>query len=322
MAHVPNGIYVEILIAGTVDEVWEKTQDPALHQRWDLRFTHIHYLPRLGPAEPQRFRYATRIGFGVGIEGEGESAGSRDEASGRRTSALRFWSADGRSLIREGAGYWQYIPTAQGVRFLTWYDYRTRWGVAGRVLDTAFRPLMGWATAWSFDRLRLWIERGAEPSASMRLSMVHALARVALALVFFWHGLVPKLLFRHPDETVILTDGGMGLETAHAAVLAAGVGEIVLAAALLLAWRTRGLFLLVIALMAAATIQVAATSPRFLAAAFNPVTLNLSVAALAAVGWAASAELASARRCLRRKPAAPATGDAPVPEPDPAGFAR
>jgi len=312
---MPQGIYVEIVIAGTVDEVWEKTQDPALHQRWDLRFTHIRYLPRPDPAEPQRFRYATRIGFGLGIEGEGESAGSRDEASGRRTSALRFWSADGRSLIREGAGYWQYIPTPEGVRFLTWYDYRTRWGVAGRVLDTAFRPLMGWATAWSFDRLRLWIERGMEPAAAMRLWAVHALARVTIALVFAWHGLVPKLLFRHPDETAMLMDGGMGPSAARAAVVALGVAELLFGAAMLLAWRQRSLFLGVIALMAATTAGVAVNSPRFLAAAFNPVTLNLSVAALAAVGWVASAELPSARRCLRRKPTASAADGTPAAEP-------
>jgi hypothetical protein len=87
---VPKGIFVEIPIRATLDEVWQKTQDPALHQRWDLRFSRIEYLPRPDPAEPQRFRYATRIGFGLGIEGAGESTGSRDESSGRRTSALRF----------------------------------------------------------------------------------------------------------------------------------------------------------------------------------------------------------------------------------------
>lgn len=29
-----------------------------------------------------------------------------------------------------------------------------------------FHPLIGWATAWSFDRLRLWIERGIPPEVS------------------------------------------------------------------------------------------------------------------------------------------------------------
>jgi hypothetical protein len=302
---VSNGIYVEIRIHGAMDELWEKTQDPALHQRWDLRFTRNEYLPRPDPARPQRFLYSTRIGFGLGIDGEGESTGSRDDANGRRTSALKFWSADAKSLIREGAGYWQYVPDGDGIRFLTWYDYRTRWGRAGRVLDTAFRPLIGWATAWSFDRLRLWIERGVEPATAMRLAAVHAVARLAIAFTFLWHGLVPKLLFHHPDEVAVLRDGGLSLAAAGRAVTAAGVAEVLLGVALLLAWRVRGLFLLVIALMLLATVGVAATSPRYLVAAFNPVTLNVVVAALALVGWIASAELPSARRCLRRKPALP-----------------
>ena len=79
------------------------------------------------------------------------------------------------SLIREGSGYWRYVPTGDGIRFLTWYDYRTRFGPFGRVIDRLiFRPLMGWATAWSFDRLRLWIERGIDPALSMQRSLAHA----------------------------------------------------------------------------------------------------------------------------------------------------
>ena len=73
-----RSIYVQIDIAGTLDRTWELTQTPELHQRWDLRFTEIRYLPRADPAEPQRFLYATRIGFGLRIRGEGESVGTRD----------------------------------------------------------------------------------------------------------------------------------------------------------------------------------------------------------------------------------------------------
>src|SRR5439155_26560914 len=107
--------------------------------------------------EPQRFRYSTRIGFGLKIDGKGESTGTREDGTGIRTSALKFWSSDPKSLIKEGSGYWRYVPALGGVRFLTWYDYRTSCGLAGGLIDRiVFRPLIGWATAWSFDRLRLW----------------------------------------------------------------------------------------------------------------------------------------------------------------------
>ncbi len=196
-----RGIYVEILIRGSIDEIWRRTQQPDLHQLWDLRFTAIQYLPRQSEREPQRFLYKTRIGFGLSIDGEGESTGSSEARTGHRTSALKFWSVDPKSLIREGSGYWQYVPHEGGARFLTWYDYRTRFGLAGRLLDRlAFRPLIGWATAWSFDRLRLWIEQGMTPQAAMRLSLIHALSRLGIAFTWLWQGLVPKLLFAHPDE--------------------------------------------------------------------------------------------------------------------------
>src|SRR6266849_5297999 len=130
-------IYVEILIRGSMDELWEKTQDPKLHQRWDLRFSDIDYLPR-SPDEAQRFLYATRIGAGFRIEGAGESMGERDDSGGERTSALKFWSDDSKSLIKIGSGYWKYIPDSDGIRFITWYDYRTRFGIIGRIVDKIF----------------------------------------------------------------------------------------------------------------------------------------------------------------------------------------
>ena len=92
-----------------------------MHGRWDLRFSQIDYLPR-APGEAQKFLYSTRIGAGVQIRGEGESTGERDDSSGRRTSALKFWSKDPKSLIEFGSGYWQYVPEERGIRFLTSYD--------------------------------------------------------------------------------------------------------------------------------------------------------------------------------------------------------
>jgi len=111
----------------------QKTQDPALHQRWDLRFSSITYLPK-SHNEPQRFLYQTRIGFGLAISGEGESVGEQN-GSGERTSALRFWSEDPRSLIADGSGYWKYIEADPGIRFFTWYDYKTRYGAPALIFD-------------------------------------------------------------------------------------------------------------------------------------------------------------------------------------------
>lgn len=95
---------------------------------------------------------------------------------------LRFWARDRRSIIDAGAGYWRYVPTTDGVRFLTRFDYRPRWGRFGETIDRrVFRPLFGWATAWSFDRLRLWLEKGIAPERSRNQAIAHGLAVGGLA---------------------------------------------------------------------------------------------------------------------------------------------
>jgi hypothetical protein len=297
------GIYVEILIRAPMEVLWQHTQQPELHQVWDLRFSEITYLPRGNEYEPQLFRYATRIGFGLPISGQGESVGHRDLPDGSRSSALKFSSDDPRSLIRQGSGYWKYIPTADGIRFLTWYDYQPRFGLLGKVVDrVVFRPLMGWATAWSFDRLRLWLERGVDPVTSIRQSLTHATTRTALASIFAYQGLVPKLLARHADELTMLRDAGVSGHALGTLLALIGAAEIIFALALLLCWRARWPAILTLCLMAAATIGVGICSPAYLKAAFNPVSLNAAVAALAVVDLLNLAGVPSASRCLRTPP--------------------
>lgn len=173
-------IYVESRIHTSMERLWDATQNPAEHQRWDVRFGRITYLHR-ADGEPQRFTYATTVVPGVTVAGTGESLGDRDRPDGTRWSGLKFWAADPRSIIDAGAGYWRYVPTDDGIRFLTRYDYRPRWGRIGAVIDRAvFRPVFGWATAWSFDRLRLWLEDGTPPERTRNLALAHATAIAGL----------------------------------------------------------------------------------------------------------------------------------------------
>jgi len=83
-------IYVEILIRGRMEDLWRMTQTPEFHQRWDLRFSEIKYLPKNSAEDPQKFLYSTRIGFGVVIRGEGESTGQKEGLDGQRSSAIYF----------------------------------------------------------------------------------------------------------------------------------------------------------------------------------------------------------------------------------------
>ncbi len=293
-------IYVEILVRAPMDALWAHTQTPSLHEQWDLRFSRIEQLPRTAAGERQRFKYTTRIGFGLEVSGEGESLARRSLPDGNASSALSFASDHAMSLISEGRGYWKYIPTQEGIRFLTWYDYRPRFGAAGELLDRlVFRPLFGWATAWSFDRLRLWLEQRIDPATALRQMLVHALARVALATVFAYQGLVPKLVARHADEVTLAVNSGIPLPLAGYVLSMLGVAEIVLAAALLVFWSRRWPAWVCLAAMPLALANVALFSPSFFAAAFNPFALNLGVAALAAIDLMVLDTVPSAARCLR-----------------------
>lgn len=62
-------IFVEILIKTDMETLWRYTQSPEVHERWDLRFSNIRYLPRPDESKPQIFEYSTKIRFGMTIRG-------------------------------------------------------------------------------------------------------------------------------------------------------------------------------------------------------------------------------------------------------------
>lgn len=285
-----------------MEELWEKTQEPKLHQRWDLRFSEIDYQHR-DPGEAQKFTYVTQIGAGVRIEGSGESTGEHDDSNGQRSSALKFWSDDPKSLIAIGSGYWKYIPTSEGIRFITWYDYRTRFGILGGFADKLlFRPLMGWATAWSFDRLRIWIEKGIIPEASREKTFAYTISRLTIAFVWFYHGLVPKLINRNADELRMLRDAGIASSELIRAVSLLGFLEICFALTIVVCWKAHWPLWFTMVAMFLATMGVAITSPIYFTAAFNPLTLNLSVGVLAVISLLNGKCLPTATKCLRKSP--------------------
>ena len=94
----------------------------------------------------------------------------------------------------------------------------------------------------------------------------------------------------------MLSDAGIA---AHWLSLIGGA-EVVFGVLGLIAWRWRGYFALTGVAMIGALAGVALRSPAQLTAAFNPVTLNLSVLGLCVCGWLAHYSSAFAGRCLRK----------------------
>ena len=295
-----------------MDAVWEATQDPASHRRWDVRFGDIEYLPRTH-GEPQQFRYATTVGPGITVAGTGEALGERDRPDGSHWSGLKFWANDRRSIIEAGAGYWRYVPTGDGVRFLTRFDYRPRWGRFGEWLDrVAFRPVFGWATAWSFDRLRIWLEDGIPPEHTRNQAVAHTTATTTIAAIWMYHGLVPKLWKVDADELTFFTVIGLRAAAARAAVRAVGLAEIAFGLATAQSSNRRWPFLITLVSMPAFAAGAVITDRRLATQAFNPVSLNVAISALAAVALATHSGRPSGRTPLRSAPdRQPDVGDLP-----------
>lgn len=202
-------LYVEVLIRAPLDRVWLLTQDPAEHSRWDLRFSSITPGEALASGG-YRFTYARSLPLHT-ILGTGTSIGEKSRPDGTRTSALRFTTDDRLSPLGDGRGYWRYVPVtlpdgSPATRFITGYDYTPGWG---HLVDRlVMRRLIGWMTAWSFDRLRLWAETGTPPERWPLASVLAA-----------WRPNRPRAarcLRRAPGRVPAMADAPHTLETLEA----------------------------------------------------------------------------------------------------------
>ena len=98
----------------------------------------------------------------------------------------------------------------------------------------------------------------------------------------------------------MLRNAGVPPDLTGAAMIVLGIAELLFAAGLLIYWRRRAPLIACLVLMLLATISVAVTSPHYLVAAFNPVSLNLAIMGLAAIDLIVLPDVPSAARCRRR----------------------
>lgn len=293
-------IYVALDIETNFSELWEYTHNPCKQQEWDLRFSEITLVPAAENAK--EYHYRTHIGFGLHVSGKGAPSGPRYEETGESTSALNFWSEQPLSLIRRGSGYWKYSMTGKGFRFQTWFDYQTRFGRLGRWFDTlCFRPLLGWATAWSFDCLRLWLEKHIHPRLSLRLSLLHLFLKLLLAFVWIYQGLATILVYSGSGTFHTLRTGGMIGSFSGTPFSLAGWAEIGFGCLFLFLHR-KLLHYLNITLLLGLALGSLVLTPGFYGASLNTITLICTLIGLSAAELTIFDNLPTARHCLRKPP--------------------
>lgn len=294
-------IYVETFIRSDLDTVWKYSQDPKLHEQWDLRFSEITYLSKEREDDPQHFLYKTNIGFGMSISGTGESVGKRENQT-EKVSSLKFWTKHPLSLIREGSGYWKYIDTNEGTKFLTLYNYNPALGIFGKILDLLFRPLLGWATAWSFDTFRLWLEKGIPPHLSFCRSFIFYIACFILSFIWIYQGLVPKILFQHTGELDLVQSIGwfQGYESVLLYLL--GLFQILFGLTFLLFGRWKSLHILNIIALLLLGIAATISDVTTLLTPFNTTTLTIAMLGLSFISLLSLKDLPNATACIRKVP--------------------
>ena len=256
------------------------------------------------PTPPRRSGSGTRRSSGSGSRSRATArrVGERDLPDGSRTSALRFGSAHPLSIIREGSGYWKYVPTPDGIRFLTSYDYTH----PVRHRRARLRP----ARLPSADRLGDGLElrppaalaraRASSPRRRSGSRSSTASPGSGWPAIFLYHGLVPKLLGPDPQELALVGDAGIPAASAGAAVVALGIAEVVLAVLLLARW-TAACCRRSARPLPSSRRWPSRSSRRATSAGRSTRSRSTSASlCLAAIDLVALPGLPSARRCLRR----------------------
>lgn len=114
-----------------------------------------------------------------------------------------------------------------------------------------------------------------KPSINEPIINSYLLSRLAIAFIWLYHGLVPKLIFRHATEIELIEKGPM-IGSAETMLLLAGVGEVVLGALVLVLWRKSWPIYLSLVAFAMLLMGALTTAPEQAVHAFNPVTLTVS----------------------------------------------
>lgn len=296
-------IYVEIPIETEIENLWSASQQPHLHEQWDIRFTSITYLPKESERAPQHFSYKTNVGLGIAIEGWGKSVGEFNGNDGSRTSSLHFGTDQRISIISEGKGYWKYIPVEQeNVTFLTQYDYKTRFGKVGAFIDaTIFRPMIGWGTALSFDVLKRWLEKGESPTSQYTRFISYWMITLMFSFIWTYQGLVPKVWMRHPEEVSMAASILPEALDASKVVLIMGMSEILFGVIWLFSKKRQWFFKLQMIAFPLLTLSAILATPLALAHPFNPLTFNVSLFILSFIGVKISRDIPSAKNCKRKR---------------------
>lgn len=113
----------------------------------------------------------------------------------------------------------------------------------------------------------------------------YVIARLTLVFVWFYHGVVPKLLGPDADELAMNLAAGFNDDQALKVAYIGGAMEVLFGFVLLIFWRHRWPLVVSAASMVLLLVFVFIYHPALTAAAFNPVTTNVCVFVLSILAY-------------------------------------
>jgi len=124
---------------------------------------------------------------------------------------------------------------------------------------------------------------GVPPEVSRKLELAHTTATLGLFAVWFYQGLVPKVLMVDQGELDVWIHFGLSTQQATVVTVVGGVLEMIFAILLLVFRNRRWPFVITILAMAGLLAGVLRVDPAIAGAAYNPVGVNIAMIALAIV---------------------------------------
>jgi hypothetical protein len=116
---------------------------------------------------------------------------------------------------------------------------------------------------------------------------IYHISRITLFIIWFHHGLVPKIIFKDQQE-ITMNEKLIPFLSENQALLYSGVSEIIYAFLILLFYKSKIILIPSILFSVLVTFVLLFTFPNFFTHAFNPFSINLSVMTLALINYYAN----------------------------------
>ena len=124
------------------------------------------------------------------------------------------------------------------------------------------------------------------------MNKIYILSRTTVAIIFIYHGLVPKLIFENSHE-ILMNNALVPFLPEKSALFISGIAEIIYGIFILVFFASKQLMYPAIIFSVLATLILLFVLPNLFQNAFNPFSINLSLLVLCVINVMSQTETES-----------------------------